>query len=339
MSLRTIAIAGWICFALDALFVLMLLVTKNMGDDAAGRGLATAWGMVATVPLLVAGGVLLWGTQRHSRAATIVGAALTALPFIVMLASTARGFAGKASRAVWRSRQGKFADPVLTAVARAVDKGDTATIRALLAKRDGTRDFSQRDAWGQTLLGYAVQRTQGMYAPEQSTEAARVLLQNGVPYTADAVREGENWFASIATSSTDKWNDLLEAALAAGADPNAREPYDENAMILSYNMTVAKLELLVRRGADVQARSARTDRPGWSTLMNAAYLGMWPEALFFLRHGVSPDYVARDGKTVRTVIAERLAERGEQGERADALGPAYAAFRAALDSAGVRAGR
>jgi hypothetical protein len=38
--------------------------------------------------------------------------------------------------------------------------------------------------------------------------------------------------------------------------------------------------------------------------MNAVYMKQWAEALFFLQQGLSPDYTAPDGSSVRTILAE-----------------------------------
>lgn len=48
MSIKTVATIGWICFAINALFVLSLFVFRNVGDDAAGRGMAQGFALVLT---------------------------------------------------------------------------------------------------------------------------------------------------------------------------------------------------------------------------------------------------------------------------------------------------
>jgi len=325
MTLRTITIVGWICFALDTVFVLGLLVSKNMGDDAAGRGLATAWGTILAVPLLIAGALLVWGT-RGSRGGAIAGALLAGLPFIILATNAAKGFGKGAVGAVWRSREGKFDDPVITEMAKAVDRADTAAMTALLAK--GPRDFSQRDAWNQTILGYAVKYAGGTYGDDPRRKAiVRVMVVRGVPYASNATPEDYDWFAGIASSAGDHMNEVLEAALKAGADPDAKAPFDDFPIIFSANMTPAKVEMLAKHGADLQARSWDWSRKGWSALMNAVYQQQWTEALFFLRHGVSPDYRAEDGKTVHDVMEDVVTGGWTNVDSTDA---AYRELRTAL---------
>ncbi len=328
MTLKTTLVLGWIAFALDLIFVIGLFATRNVGDDAAGRGMATGFAMVLAPVLLLAGGILLWGTMSGARLGIIGGAIFTGLPFIVLAFKFASGQVENASRAVSQSRRGKFSDAQLTQVAKAVQAGDTAKVIALLHGRKF--DFSQRDVFDHTLLGIAVEATTDMFAEPGHKQMVRVLLENGVPYAPDATEIGGDWFAAWAGSSGDFQIDLVEVALEHGANPNTNERYDDSALILSGNMTVAKLALLTKHGADVNVRSKRTDRPGWSTLMNAVYLGEWEWAMFFLQKGVAVDYRATDGKTVRDILKERATDDVAAGESA---GPAYDAFVKALDAA------
>jgi hypothetical protein len=233
---------------------------------------------------------------------------------------------GKVERAASLSRRGKFRDPALTQIARKIADGDTSAVRAMLS--GATLDFSERDAFDHTLLGVAVDRATAMESGPGHSAMVRVLLDAGVPYTADATQLRGDWFSEWACSSGDRYNDMLEAALRHGADPNANERYDDHPMIFSYNMTMPKLRLLVQYGADVHRRSARTDRMGWSTLMNAVYLKEWEWAQFFLEHGVSEDYTSADGSSALSILRERVAEEPES-----AKGEAYDKIRAALERA------
>jgi hypothetical protein len=326
MTLKTIALIGWICFALDALFVLGLFMTKNMGDDAAGRGMATGFAIVLAPILLVAGGILLWGTRSGSKAGIIAGALFTGLPFIFVGANFVTGMVGKMERAASLSRRGKFRDSALTQIAKKIDEGDTTAVRALL--NGATLDFSQRDAFDHTLLGVAVDRATSMESGPAHKAMVRVLLDAGVPYTADAIGLEADWFSAWACSSGDMYNDMLEAALKHGADPNANERYDDHPMIFSYNMSMPKIRMLVQYGADVQRRSKRSDRLGWSTLMNAVYLREWEWAQFFLDQGVPADYKSADGSSALSILRERVTEEPES-----AKSEAYDKVRAALERA------
>jgi len=333
VSLRTLTIVGWICFALEAGLVVMLLLSRNMGDDAAGRGLATAWGLVLLPVVLIAGGALYWA-QRSGRAGAVwVATLLVGAPFIVMGFNAVSGSAKSFSRASWRARQGRFDDPVLRQVARAIDAGDTALVRTLAT---GNRlDWTARDPWGSTIVGHAVRRTgqpyEGFGRPADLA-SVRILFECGAPYTIDAIGPDER-LLTFAGSNTDSTSlELMRIYLEHGADADETERYDDAPLVFHANLTVPKLEILAAHGADLQARSQRSDRLGWSTLMNAAYMSNWPVATFLLQHGVAPAYAAPDGPTLDTILAAdtNYAEMHSAEENAEkqAFVDALAAWRA-----------
>jgi ankyrin repeat protein len=208
-----------------------------------------------------------------------------------------------------RTGQGSFTSPALTELARAIDRGNPAEVAQLV--RGLTTDWSARDKYNRTLLGHAVHKARDMYATDAHTEIVRQLLEHGVPYAADAVEPGTDWTAGIATSASDSRNALIDIALTHGADPNALDPWDDQPMLFSRNMTPAKAELLIAHGADVQRRAARADRKEWTALMGALADGHWEMARFFLAKGVPPDYVAPDGRSVTSLLdaADDLARR------------------------------
>ncbi|MBL0172022.1 MAG: ankyrin repeat domain-containing protein [Gemmatimonadaceae bacterium] len=311
MPVRTLLIIGWGCVAVELLFVIGLLTSRNVGDDAAGRGLGTAFGAVLAPVVLLIGGTLLWGTLTHSRATIVAGSLLATLPFLVMLGMLARGTLRKGMRAIARRGQGAFQSSAITRIARAIDRGDPVKVMALV--RGAELDCSARDKYGRTLLGHAVHKAMGMYARPADVAIVRGLLDNGVPYAADAVESGGDWAATIASNAGDHQNVLLETALSHGADANARDWADDQPALFSVNMTVAKAELLLAHGADVNKRAARADRRGWTALMSAAYEGQWEMARWFLAHGVDPEVTAPDGKSLRTLVDDFNARARSQG--------------------------
>jgi hypothetical protein len=332
MNLKTVGMIGWICLAIDAILVLALFVSKNVGDDAAGRGMATAFGIALAPILLVTGGILWWATRSGSRAGVIAGAMLAGLPFILLGARFVTGFAGTVDRAVSESRRGKFHDPVLTRIAAAIKAGDSTAVRTLLA--GSHPDFGERDSFDRTLLGVAVDGATAMGAGPGQRAMVGVLLAAGVPYTADATKRGGDWVSEWACSYGDAHNAMLEAALLHGANPDADERYGNHPMIFCYNMTLPKIRLLVQHGADVQRRSRRPDRMDWSVLMNAIYLREWEWALYFLEQGVPAGHRAPDGNDALSILRLRVAE-----DPASATGESYARLRELLERPRSTAGR
>jgi ankyrin repeat protein len=302
LPIRPILIVGWLCLAAELLIVVVLLVSRNMGDDAAGRGFATAYGAVLAPIVLLVGGTLLWGTRTGSRPVIVAGALLAALPFLAMLTLGARGMLQRIHRARVGAMQGAFASDTLTALARAIDRGDPAEVERMV--RGLTANWGERDKFNRTLLGHAVVRARETSATDAHTEIVRVLLDHGVPYRADALEPESDWAALTATSASDGGIALLEVALKHGADPNARDPWDNQPMLFARGITPAKADLLIRFGADVQRRAARDDRREWTALMGALADGSWEMAHYFLLKRVPVDYVAPDGRSVATLLAE-----------------------------------
>jgi hypothetical protein len=290
-----------------------------MGDDAAGRGLGTAWGLVLLPIVAIVGGALLWA-QRSGRPAAIWTASLVAaLPFLVMLVNAARGQVRSIDRAIGRAQQGRFDDPVLRQVAKAIDDGDTALVRRLATS--STLDWRQRDRWGSTILGHAVRRTgqpyEGFGRPEDLA-SVRILMESGAPYLPDAF-EAEGRLMTSAGYNTDSTSlELMRIFLEHGADPNEKERFDDVPLVLHHNITVAKLELLAAHGADLQVKSNRSDRQGWSALMNAAAMSNWPVATWLLEHGLDPEYRAPDGQTVDSILAADSSDAEYHGEQENA---------------------
>src|SRR5271157_1900148 len=64
--LKLIILAGWALFAFDAVLAIVAIVARNMGDDAASRGMAVSFGLVALVPVLIGGTVLYFSMRAHS---------------------------------------------------------------------------------------------------------------------------------------------------------------------------------------------------------------------------------------------------------------------------------
>jgi hypothetical protein len=322
-----VPLVGWTCFALEALFVVMLFRSRNVGDDAAGRGLGTAFGLLLVPLVLLVGGTLLWGTLAKSVAITRAGTLLSALPFLAIVFVNVRGIVQKAPRALNQTRIGVFPDAALTRIARAIDAGDTAEVRQRLTA--SAVDVTQRDVFGRTLLGHAVFRATARDGMSSQRAVVRVLLEHGVPYAADALEAGGDWGTDMAVRSGDVDNDLLELALQHGANPNAIVLGEDEPVLFAANMTVTKAELLARYGAQVNAVAPGGFRKGWNGLMHAAYRGHWEMARWFVTKGVSPAYTAPDGMTLEKVIANahELARRHGYAQHDEA-----AAFMAEVDA-------
>lgn len=317
---------GLVCLALDVLALGWLFVMRDMGNDAAGRGVATGFALVLTPVVLAAGAGLWWAERKGSTLGLAAAVLVLGAPFLFVAWNWLSESADRAQRAVYRSGLGRFADPKLTAVAQAIAARDLARVRELVGA--GGLDWSARDARGQTLLGYAVERATGMEGGPVEIDMVEALVRAGAPYRDDAVREKGRLFSSVVYDGGDKYVKLIGLLLDAGANPNDTEEFDHRPLLLHHNMTVEKARVLLAHGAELKGlRDSRPDRPQWSALMNAVYMQQWELALFYLEQGCDAGYRAPDGRTVRDVLAEL---RRDGMFREHEAGAAFAAFEQAL---------
>ncbi|MBL8305826.1 MAG: hypothetical protein JNM33_03960 [Rubrivivax sp.] len=307
--MKALVIAGWVLFTLEALFVLMLALQQNMGDDAAGRGMATGFAIVLGPIVLLAGALLLWGSRGGPAAAFWAGLCIVSAPVVYGLVSGAGGLWEKAERSLGRAQQGRFDDERLTRMARAIDVQDAAALQGLLAS--GPLDWQARDRWGRTLLGHAVARALEYDAGPGRPAFVKQLLDAGAPPAANAlakerspasVSEHELVYHLYGVHSPPALA-MLDMVLAAGASPDVLDE-DGRPLYFSTYTVLASLEVLARHGADFTRLDPRSDRQNQNALMNAVQMRQWAEALFFLRRGLSPDHLAADGRSARSVLAE-----------------------------------
>lgn len=307
--MKPLYVAGWVVLSLEALFVLMLALQKNMGDDAAGRGMATGFAMVLAPVVLVAGALLLWGTRGGPAPAAWLALGVIFLPLAWFGVNMAQDGYKTLDRAIGRAQQGRFDDARLTRLASAITDRNFDALRSGLAA--GTPDWQARDRWGRTLLGHAVVKATDYDAPADAVQAVHVLLQAGAPPALDALA------ATRTQASVSEHNlvyhlygihnpgalAVLDLLLAAGASPDQVDE-DERPIYFSTYTVLPALQVLARHGADFQRLDPRSDRRGRNALMNAVAMSQWAEARFFLQQGLPLDHVADDGSTLDRILAE-----------------------------------
>ena len=132
--------------------------------------------------------------------------------------------------------------PALTPadIADAAMRGDSAAVRALLARK---ADVNAPQGDGATALHWAVYRG--------DKELVRVLVRAGANVKA-ANREGATplWLASIGGDA-----DIVSALVEAGADPNEKLPLGRSPlMVASRTGKIEAMKVLIDRGADVNAK-------------------------------------------------------------------------------------
>lgn len=328
--MKPVLVLAWACFGIELVAVVLMLADR--GGDAASKGLGAFYAILMGVPMTIAAGLLLWGQASGRKGPVIAGAAITTLPLTIGLVLGAKGLVRKAARHASLAKQGRFADGRLTDLAKALDRGDLERMKTLL--QGPPPDWKARDAFDRTLLGHGVTRAlDSMEGRDVHVEAVRLLLKAGAPPAEDALRPNDgsyaSWYSLMNTVAGDggpRGLALLEILLDAGADPNTKSQYDDHSLLFEPWMTVAKFEVFAKHGADLHARDGRSDRKGYTLLMNAVVYQQWDNAAWLLAHGVSPEVKGEDGATVDSLLKEA---REAGAEEAAAVAGAVAKARAA----------
>lgn len=301
--------AGWVLLALEVFFVGALFVTKNMGDDAAGRGMARGFALLLGPIVLLAGALLAWGSRGGPKAVLWIALLMVFAPVLYGAANLVSGTAGKLDRKMGQAEFGRFDDEKLTALARAITKGDTAAAKQMLAT---TRpDWNARDRRDQTILGHAIVRAIDDYSGVDGVVFVRMLIDAGAPVASNVISSARK------PSSVSEHNlvyhlhgvhnpsalAILDMVLAAGLSPNEVDEDSVPIYFSSYTVLPA-LKILQKYGADFTRLDPRTDRLHQNALMHAVTINAWDQATFFLEQGLSPDYTAPDGRSARSILAE-----------------------------------
>jgi ankyrin repeat protein len=324
-------IAGWILLAIETALVLYMFVQPNVGDDAAGRGMALGFGIILGPVLLISAALFIWGQRGGPRVAFWTGFGIMAIPLaFIVINSGSRKF-GELDRAAGKARSLTFDDKRLTRLSRAIEAEDTATVRAIIA--EGPVDFTARSRAGRTPLGRAIEHAADYWSTPVALEPVRMLLAAGAkplpnvisPEYSQGEPDAHLMIAWVFGQNYKNTLPLLDMLFAAGADPNTRDN-DGAPLYISPQATLPVLEMFAKHGADFTATDTRSDRLGWSGAMVAAQLGKWDLVSFFLEHGVRVDHRGADGTTLRSIIAEKKKE----GASSEDLAPVMRSIEAAL---------
>lgn len=314
---KLLAVLGWLLLAGEAFMVLNLLLTRNIGDDAAGRGLATGWGIILGGVLLVAGAAFVWGQFGGPRVFFYLGLLLLAAPLGFLAKNYAKRVIEERERRAYWDAVVIFPDPRLVRLAAAIDALDTAQVRAIIA--EGGLDFAARHHTGVTILGYAMNNALLQGQPPVAVEPVRMLMEAGAVPSPDILEAEASgpWAADRLVAQLmgggEQGPAVLDLVLSAGGNANARDR-DGRPLLASSYLRLATAEVLVRHGADVNAKdSSRPDRLGYTPAMLQALYGEWGLVAFLLDHGADPGIMAADGATLRDLL--HAASPGAPDER------------------------
>jgi hypothetical protein len=177
--LKLLIIAGWIFVAIDAFIAGAAILARDMGTDAAGRGLALGLGLVALVPLLLGGTALYFGGRAQSRLGVIASFVLLALPFLIFFGVEVEGWFHDIRVSFTNLGVSRFPERPQRALADAIDRADFQAMREMLATHP---NLNGRNKAGYDLLGHAVRLVQSGDREDcqRRLEAVRLLLDAGM---------------------------------------------------------------------------------------------------------------------------------------------------------------
>ena len=186
-------------------------------------------------------------------------------------------------------------------MARAIEKQDLPAIRVL---SEGL-DLNQRSHEGKmNFLVFAVK--------QQKLKAIALLMQLGASPTATVLDDnGDEYHAAYSAVAKRLPTDALKVMLDNGMDPNTL--LDGGSILFdaqTWNNTAA-IELLVARGADVNA----TDNIGNTVLLKSLNGYKYDYTMYWLEHGADSHAMNDYGVTIAYAVQEDM-ERFEKG-RAD----------------------
>lgn len=295
--MTTFLTAGWICFGLEILVLLGLLFAKGSSEasgDAIGRDVAGLLGVF----LLAAGGLLAWGTMTGNPYGVRGGVGLACFPFAIAVLIGAPNLVPNFGSMFKDSGLGRFADPRLTAIAKALAAEDVAKERELVAA--GGIDWTARDKRGYTLLGVAVKRCAEGQATAANYEGLKVLLAARAPLEQDVLSAADGLEYLIPASSGGD-PALLKILLEAGGDANAKNRAGVP-VIFETMYRPAHFRLLLDHGADVNTVDREWMNPGQSLLMRLVREQQWAEAEYLLAKGPDLAHRADNGSTAASLL-------------------------------------
>jgi hypothetical protein len=308
--LKLLTIAAWVLFAVDAFVIVAAVISRDMGDDAAGRGMALSFGLIGLAFLLIGGAALYFFGRAHSWPGVAGSIALLALPLFLFFGSDVEAKFHDAGAWLSDRKVGRYPEPAQRELARAIEAGDFQAIRKILATRP---NLNGRDAAGHDLLSYAVKQTR-LLGPnrdsERWVEAVRLLLDAGMDPNQAREPDGTPVFVFLSKVLDDPAAARdFRLFLEHGADPNGPAT-EEQPPIFNAWENLDSLRALLDHGAQIDIRNRNGDTP----LLFCAWGGRWNAALLLLERGAALGVKNKQGTTLDAALdyQRAMAEQAQQ---------------------------
>jgi hypothetical protein len=326
MALKLLIVAGWVLFALDVALVTAAILSRDMGDDAAGRGAALTFGLAGLAFVLIGGAALYFSARARSGLGVSVAIVPLALPFLLFFGTDLESSFHRMRGWFDDRKVGRYSAPAQRQLAQALAGGDFAAMRQVLAAHP---NLDGRDEAGFDLLSYAVVETR-ILRPDaemrRRVEGVRLLLAARMDPNRSRTDDGEPTFLLTAASMV---NDepagaaVFRLFLQHGADPEIRR--EGRPLIFSVGGNPDCLGALLDRGAAINARDDDGNTPLLWFLCNRK----WEAALFLVERGAAIDVRNKSGMTPETCLAS--GKRATEEVVKQPLPGAFSQVKAALE--------
>jgi ankyrin repeat protein len=302
--MRIFLIFGWSLVALEGLLMLAALVSRNMGDDAAGRGVAAMFGLVGLGLIAAAAALLYFGGRAHSWIGVALGTGLLVLPLIFLLRTAATSGLQELQYRISAAKTGRFPDTRQRELAAAIQASDVERMRTILALRP---NLTGRDPIGYDLLSFAVKRVQ---TGEGGVEPVRLLLDAGMDPNQSRTPSGLVLLSDLAETSNANGKEVVRLLLEHHADPNVLHS-GTNRPPLDVAEDPEIIKMLVAHGANVNWRGKRS-----TPLIHSILTSHWDNAIYLIGIGADLQLQAGDGTTPASAIDRFRKEDGTLPEGA-----------------------
>ena len=229
---KLLIVAGWGFFALDAFLVIAAIVSRNMGDDAAGHGVGLTFGLAGLVFVLVGGAGLYFSGRAHSWPGAVGSIVPLALPFLLFFGADVESYIHGIRTSLDNRKEGRYPEPAQRELAQALQRGDFEAMRKILATHP---NLNGRDEAGYDLLSYAVRETRMLGRDADNikrVEGVRLLLDAGMSPNQSKDSDGTSTLAGLAYSvsqptpqdnGADPSAEVFRLFLEHGANPNTQK--------------------------------------------------------------------------------------------------------------------
>jgi hypothetical protein len=303
---KALVIFGWTVFALEAVFMIAAMISRDMGDDAAGRGLAFGYGLIGLVFVLLGGVALFFSARAHSWLGATASILPLVLPLLLFFGTDIEYYVHRIVGSLQRQKEGRFPEPAQRELYKAILAGDYAAMRKILAAHP---NLNARDEADTDLLWYAVTQTHlirgrsGSLAEEDAenlkyVEGIRLLLeadmdpnQSKGPYGGSTFGDAGSLVSPPSGPPARAAMETFRVLLNHGANPNQLR--EGQPLIFSIWNNLDAMRELLDHGADINAR----DPSGDTALLFYLWNGRWDAAVFVLERGADIDVQNNSGMT------------------------------------------